>query len=86
MILALPLGLALAWLLLAVVNVEAFGWRLPMHIFPTQWIALLLLALLAAVIASAVPARRLAKTAPAEFLKVFANWNRPCERHLPWDP
>ena len=32
--LALPLGLALAWVLLAVVNVEAFGWRLPMQVFP----------------------------------------------------
>ena len=31
---ALPLGLALAWVLLAVVNVAAFGWRLPMQVFP----------------------------------------------------
>ena len=34
MLAALPVGLALAWVLLAVVNVEAFGWRLPMHVFP----------------------------------------------------
>ena len=31
---ALPLGLGLAWLLLHVVNVEAFGWRLPT---PVDW-------------------------------------------------
>jgi len=70
---ALPVGLALAWSLLAVVNVEAFGWRLPMHVFPSQWLALLVLALVAAVTAAVLPARRLAKTAPADFLKVFAN-------------
>ena len=33
-LLALPLGLALAWVLLTVINVEAFGWRLPMYLFP----------------------------------------------------
>ncbi|MEM9108001.1 MAG: FtsX-like permease family protein, partial [Pseudomonadota bacterium] len=70
---AVPVGLALAWSLLAVVNVEAFGWRLPMHIFPTQWLLLLLLALAAALVAAALPARQLARTAPASFLKVFAD-------------
>jgi putative ABC transport system permease protein len=35
---ALPLGLALAWVLLAVVNVAAFGWRLPMRVFPGDWL------------------------------------------------
>ena len=35
-VLALPLGLALAWVLLAIVNVEAFGWRLPMYLFPSR--------------------------------------------------
>ena len=34
---ALPLGLALAWVLTAVVNVRAFGWRLPVLLFPGQW-------------------------------------------------
>lgn len=72
-IFAVPVGLALAWSLLAVVNVEAFGWRLPMHVFPAQWLVLLLLALVAAVIAAALPARRLARTGPANFLKVFAD-------------
>ena len=70
---AVPVGLALAWSLLAVVNVEAFGWRLPMHIFPAHWLVLLALALAAALIAAALPARRLARTAPASFLKVFAD-------------
>ena len=72
-VLALPLGLALAWCLLAVVNVAAFGWRLPMHLFPLQWLWLLLAALLAGLAAAALPVRRLARTAPAAFLKVFAD-------------
>ncbi|MEM1077990.1 MAG: ABC transporter permease [Pseudomonadota bacterium] len=72
-VLALPVGLVLAWALLAVVNVEAFGWRLPMHLFPADWLRLALLALAAALLASAWPVRRLARTAPSDLLKVFAN-------------
>ncbi|MEX3011449.1 FtsX-like permease family protein [Hoeflea sp. TYP-13] len=70
---ALPVGLALAWVLLAIVNVEAFGWRLPMHIFPADWLWLLVLAMIAAGFAAAIPVWRLARTRPAEFLKVFAH-------------
>jgi putative ABC transport system permease protein len=71
--LALPLGLGLAWVLLAVVNVEAFGWRLPMYLFPRDYAVLGLFALGAAVLAAAWPARKLAQTPPADLLKVFAN-------------
>ena len=39
-LLALPLGLALAWVLTAVVNVRAFGWRLPVLLLPGQWATL----------------------------------------------
>ncbi|MGB5863462.1 MAG: ABC transporter permease [Sulfitobacter sp.] len=70
---ALPLGLALAWVLLAVVNVEAFGWRLPMYVFPRDYAVLGLFALIAALLAAAWPARKLARTPPADLLKVFAN-------------
>lgn len=70
---ALPVGLVLAWVLLTVVNVEAFGWRLPMHVFPVDWVMLFVLALLAAAVAALLPSRRMARLAPSEFLKVFAN-------------
>jgi putative ABC transport system permease protein len=70
---ALPVGLLLAWVLLNVINVEAFGWRLPMHVFPLEWLKLAVLSMLAAVLAALWPARRLARTPPAELLKVFAN-------------
>ncbi len=71
--LALPLGLVLAWVLLAVINVEAFGWRLPMYLFPIAWLRLFLLTLLAALIAAALPAWRLWRIPPSDLLRVFAN-------------
>jgi putative ABC transport system permease protein len=70
-ILGLPLGLALAWALLAVVNVEAFGWRLPMHLFWMDYLRLGGLAMLAGTLAAAWPAWRLSAMAPARLLGVF---------------
>ncbi|MCC5968536.1 MAG: ABC transporter permease [Pararhodobacter sp.] len=69
--LALPLGLGLAWALLAVVNVEAFGWRLPMYLFPLDYLRLGVLALLAAALAALWPAWRLSRMPPAQLLGVF---------------
>ncbi len=71
--LALPLGLALAWALLAVVNVEAFGWRLPMYLFPLDYLRLGGLALLAAALAALWPAWRLSQMPPVQLLGVFRN-------------
>ncbi len=70
---ALPLGLALAWVLTAVVNVRAFGWRLPVDLFPAKWAALLALALAVAALAAAWPALRLRHAAPADLLRSFSN-------------
>ncbi|WP_323041362.1 ABC transporter permease [Gemmobacter sp.] len=70
-VLALPLGLALAWALLAIVNVEAFGWRLPMYLFPLDYLRLTLLSLLAAALAALWPAWRLSRMPPARLLGVF---------------
>ena len=72
-IVALPVGLALAWILLAKVNVEAFGWRLPMSVFPGDWLWLAALAILAALLAASIPAMRLARTAPSDLMKVFTH-------------
>jgi len=71
-LLAVPVGLGLAWVLLAVVNVEAFGWRLPMQVFPGEALRLLVLALIAAGIAAAMPAIRLWRMPPARLLQVFS--------------
>ena len=70
---AVPLGLLLAWVLLAVVNVAAFGWRLPMYVFPLEYMRLGLLTLAAAFLAALWPAFRLSRTAPQSLLQVFSN-------------
>ncbi len=70
---AIPVGLALAWVLLVIVNVEAFGWRLPMMIFPVEWLKLGAIALVAAILSVLVPVLRLATINPSDLLRVFAN-------------
>ncbi|MCV6592469.1 MAG: ABC transporter permease [Silicimonas sp.] len=71
--LALPLGLALAWVLLAVINVEAFGWRLPMFLFPGQWLWLFVLSLAAAALAALWPAWQMRRRPPADLIRVFTH-------------
>ena len=70
---AVPLGLALAWALLNFVNVEAFGWQLPMFFFPADYAFLGGLAILATLIAAAWPAMQMVRKPPAALLKVFSN-------------
>jgi len=72
-LLALPLGLLVAWCLIAVVNVKAFGWRLPFHVFPLQLIELVAVAMLAALFAALLPALKLARMQPASLIKIFAD-------------
>ena len=72
-LLALPLGLLVAWCLIAIVNVKAFGWRLPFHVFPLQLLWLVGVALLAALFAALFPVARLARMEPASLVKIFAN-------------
>ncbi|MSU88332.1 FtsX-like permease family protein [Rhodobacteraceae bacterium 2CG4] len=71
--LAVPLGVLVAWILLAVVNVEAFGWRIPLRHYPGQWLQLGALAMVTASLAAALPARRLGRTPPALLLRVFSD-------------
>ncbi len=72
-VLSLPVGLGLAWVLLTVINVEAFGWRLPMSLFPMDWLWLGIASLGAVGLASLWPARQLAKRPPADLIRVFAH-------------
>jgi putative ABC transport system permease protein len=70
---ALPLGLLVAWCLIAIVNVKAFGWRLPFHVFPLHLIELLAVAMLAALLAALLPVLKLARMQPASLVKIFAD-------------
>jgi putative ABC transport system permease protein len=72
-LLALPLGLCVAWCLIAVVNVKAFGWRLPFAVFPLQLIELVAVAMLAALAAALLPAIKLARMQPASLIRIFAD-------------
>ncbi len=73
LVLALPLGVLLAWCLDAVINVQAFGWRLPLQVFPWQLAQLLGLAMLATLLASAWPLWQLYRSRPADLLRTFAH-------------
>lgn len=70
---ALPLGLAVAWALLRVVNLEAFGWRLPMMVFPGDILRVWIFCALAAVLAAVIPALHLLRAKPATLLGSFSN-------------
>ncbi|MDO9299005.1 ABC transporter permease [Bradyrhizobium sp.] len=72
-LLALPLGLAVAWCLIAVVNVKAFGWRLPFHVFPLQLLELLGVVMAASLLAALLPVMKLARMQPASLIKIFAD-------------
>jgi putative ABC transport system permease protein len=70
---ALPLGLAVAWILTDVINVRAFGWRLPIHLFPADWARLFVMALAVALLAALLPVLRLARAEPADMMRIFCN-------------
>jgi putative ABC transport system permease protein len=72
-LLAMPLGLLLAWCMVAVLNVQAFGWRLPLQIFPDQLLRLGLLGLLTSLLAAAGPLWHVARRQPADLLRQFAD-------------
>jgi putative ABC transport system permease protein len=54
--LALPLGIAMAWTLCAVINPRSFGWTVSLALPPSGWILPVLLGLMAAVLAGLLPA------------------------------
>ncbi|WP_409312474.1 ABC transporter permease [Pseudomonas putida] len=72
-LLAIPLGLLLAWCLVAVVNVHAFGWRLPLYVFPMQLLQLTVLGMLTSLLACAWPLWQLARRQPRELLRPLSD-------------
>ncbi|WP_106478784.1 FtsX-like permease family protein [Phytohalomonas tamaricis] len=70
-LLALPLGVALTEALVGIINVEAFGWRLPLHIFPVQMVWAVLLAALVAGAGAGIASLRLWRTPPRVLLEEF---------------
>lgn len=67
-LLAVPLGIAITAGLVGVINVAAFGWRLPLHIFPGEVALTVTTAVAVAVMAALLPALRLWRASPRALL------------------
>jgi putative ABC transport system permease protein len=68
-LLAAPLGLALALVLVYVINKRSFGWTLDLSLSPAIFGQALLVALVAAVLAGVYPALKMSRTSPALALR-----------------
>ncbi len=68
-LLALPVGLLVALVLVFVINRRSFGWTLQVTYDPAIFVQALVLALLAALLAGIYPAYRMARTSPALALR-----------------
>jgi len=68
-LLAVPVGIALALILVFVINRRSFGWTLGVDLGPGDLAQTVALALLAAVLAGVIPAARMARTPPATSLR-----------------
>lgn len=67
-LLAIPLGVAITACLVWIINVAAFGWRLPLHVFPAEISFTLLTAILVALLAAGLPMLKLWHTPPRALL------------------
>lgn len=68
-LLALPLGVLLALMLVKVINRRSFGWSMSFEVDPALLANALVLSLAAALLAGLYPAYRIATTSPAEILR-----------------
>lgn len=68
-LLSVPLGLAMALVLILVINRRSFGWSLDVHVDPAILGQAVVLAVAAALIAGIYPAKKMARTPPALALR-----------------
>ncbi len=68
-ILALPIGLALAMVLLFVINVRSFGWTMDFFFIPEEFILAFMVAVVAAFLAGIYPAWRMSQLSTARALR-----------------
>jgi putative ABC transport system permease protein len=66
---SLPLGYALAYVLVYVINKRSFGWTLQLEVPPDVLVQAVVLALVAALLAGIYPAYKMANTSPAVALR-----------------
>ena len=68
-LLAVPVGIGLALILVLVINRRSFGWTLQMEIAPEVLVQAVVMAVVAALLAGLYPALRMAQTSPALALR-----------------
>jgi putative ABC transport system permease protein len=68
-VLAIPLGLAMSVVLIAVINIRSFGWSIHMTLATGSIIEAMAIAIGAALLASVYPAWRMSRISPAEALR-----------------
>ncbi|MEZ4860432.1 MAG: FtsX-like permease family protein [Caldilineaceae bacterium] len=68
-LIAIPMGLALAAILIYIINLRSFGWSLQMELRPEYFLQALLVALGAALLAGLYPAWRMGQMQPAEAVR-----------------
>jgi putative ABC transport system permease protein len=68
-LLSMPAGLALAWILVCVINRRSFGWTLQMVVDAAPFVQAIAVSLLAALLAGIYPALRMGRMAAADALR-----------------
>lgn len=68
-LLSLPVGIVVAAIMIFIINRRSFGWSLQMELSPMSLVQAVLIAMVAALLAGAYPAWRMARTSPAESLR-----------------
>jgi len=68
-LLSLPAGLALAVILIYVINRRSFGWTLQMVVTAAPFLEALIVSLVASLLAGIYPALRMGEMVPAEALR-----------------
>ena len=68
-LLAMPMGVLLAIILIYIINLRSFGWTLTMQLAPTDFVQAFLVALVAALVAGLYPAWRMGQMQPADALR-----------------
>jgi len=69
-VLAIPLGLGLAYILINYINVRSFGWSLPLIVGATPLVSAVILALIASLLAAVYPAWSMARMKTARALRM----------------
>jgi putative ABC transport system permease protein len=69
LLIAMPLGLALARLVVDIIIKQSFGWTLELQFIPTEYLQTATLAMLSLMLAGAIPVLRMVKNTPMKSLR-----------------